>query len=200
MENATQFDLNEAVLQWRNGLELVGSKPIYRVVQIGFAADEILGPRRQRKAEGQRARSLDSGSDAIGCVMDVVKRLVLIARGVFDGTACRSSVGDPEDGFRHGCRIIAETILQVSRNRAVGRSGYGMNMLERLRSRNSVIAPAENGSTGRARCCECFKTIACCFKMPVQANLISRSPRQRLVLATSEPCEGKLPRMALTRA
>jgi hypothetical protein len=89
-----------------------------RVLEVGVAADVVLGARRERERKAQAPRRLGSRDYPLDGVIAVVNLPVGVV--VLDRAADRSGRGRPGDGQRRVLRPGAVAVLQVDRDRERG--------------------------------------------------------------------------------
>ena len=130
---------------------LIGLEPRDRVVEVGAAVQIVLGARGQHQLHRPAVRDLDGRRDSLGRVPELIDRVVAIAREVLDRAARKPCRERPIDRFRDPPRIIGKRVLEIGRDRQVGRPDDRGGVLERLRAADRSVEPAECGRMTTAR-------------------------------------------------
>ena len=98
---------------------LVGEKPLDRVVEVGVAAEEVLGPPDEHEREVERPRRVHRRRHPLDCVVEVVDAAFGVV--VLDRAADRAGLGGAGDRARGVLGRRAVAVLEVGRDRQVGR-------------------------------------------------------------------------------
>ena len=148
-----RLDLGQAgrVEHVRAGL-LEGLQPLDRVVEIGPAPQEILGPRGEDEIALQRPRRLDRRRDALDGLGEIVDRVARVAGMVLDRAAGQPGRLGGEDGLGGTFRAVALALLQIGRDRQIGRRDDVAAMVDHLLEADTAIGQAaREGIAGAGR-------------------------------------------------
>ena len=84
-------------------------------------------------------------------MLEVVERLRLVAGRILDRAAGEAHAGRETDRLRGGRRLVGEAVLEVGRDRQVGRFDDGARVREGFVARDRAVAPAERAGVRAAR-------------------------------------------------
>ena len=127
---------------------LVGLQASDRVVEIGIAADVVLGACGEREVEVEAARGSDGRRDPLHRHLERVQLAPVV---VLDRGADRAGAGDAGDGARDVLRRGPVSVLEVDRDRQARRPIERAGVLDDLVEGRGAVAPAQREGEPRAR-------------------------------------------------
>ncbi len=125
------------------------------VVDVGIAADVVLGSRGQRERKPQTPRSIDRGGDSLGGVGQLIQ--VPIGVVVLDRAADRAGRGDARDRERDAVGVSPVAVLEVNRQREISGAVERGRMLDHLVKRDVAVETTEregHAGAGAGQCSE----------------------------------------------
>ena len=128
---------------------LVGLEAGDRVVQIGIAADVVLGAADEHEREPEPAGGLRGGGDPLGGMAGVVEPAGRVV--VLDRAAHGAGLGDPDDRLRGVLRLGAVAVLDVHRDRKIDRVGECAGVRDHLVERRLAVEPTQRERESGAR-------------------------------------------------
>ena len=156
LPTALQTALISSPVAQAGGVEDVGAGPFVglqardRVVEVGVAADVVLGARGEHEREAEAAGRLDGGGDPLDRLVEVVEA----PRGVvvLDRAADRARLGGAGDARRGVARLGAVAVLEVDGDRQVRRRVEQAHVGDDLVERGvAVRAPEREREPGARR-------------------------------------------------